>query len=189
MSAAPCKHLDDIRLHVLDVDAKDDAVALEAHVEQCNQCRAELDALRSVVEAFVAWPTDVLRPAVSLWERIAHRIADESGEPPAPRPVRSWSEPGWSAPAPGIRVKLLAADTDNHRVSMLVHLDPGVAYPPHQHAGVEELHLLDGVLQVDEKTLYPGDYLRSIPGTSDALVRSETGCTCVLITSTLDELR
>jgi anti-sigma factor ChrR (cupin superfamily) len=72
---------------------------------------------------------------------------------------------------------------------MLVRLAPGVAYPGHTHAGVEELHLLDGVLIVDEKTLYPGDYIYGKPGTADALVWSETGCTCVLVTSTRDELR
>ena len=27
---------------------------------------------------------------------------------------------------------------------MLVRLAPGTDYPPHRHAGVEELHLLDG---------------------------------------------
>ena len=29
---------------------------------------------------------------------------------------------------------------------MLVRLAPGAAYPPHRHAGVEELHLLEGEL-------------------------------------------
>jgi anti-sigma factor ChrR (cupin superfamily) len=68
-------------------------------------------------------------------------------------------------------------------VSMLVRLAPGTDYPPHRHADVEELHLLHGELIVDEKTLYPGDYLRSEPGTVDHRVWSETGCTCVLLTS------
>ena len=72
---------------------------------------------------------------------------------------------------------------------MLVHLEPGVEYPPHTHAGVEELHLLQGELWVDERKLYPGDYSRAEPGTSDARVLSETGCTCVLVTSPSDTLR
>ena len=69
-----------------------------------------------------------------------------------------------------------------------VRLAPGVAYPPHRHAGVEELHLLDGELWIDANKLHPGDYNRAERGTSDVLVRSDTGCTCVLITSPLDEL-
>jgi DNA-directed RNA polymerase specialized sigma24 family protein len=87
---------------------------------------------------------------------------------------------------PGISCKLLATDTEQARVSMLVRLAPGVDYPPHAHAGVEELHLLHGELWIDDRKLYPGDYNRAEPGTFDKRVWSETGCTCVLITSTRD---
>ncbi len=64
-----------------------------------------------------------------------------------------------------------------------------VEYPPHSHAHVEELHLLDGELWIDDRKLYPRDYNRAEPGTSDRRVWSETGCTCVLITSFRDPLR
>jgi len=90
--------------------------------------------------------------------------------------------------APGIAVKLLAVDEDTHRVSMLVRLAPGGVYPPHTHAGVEELHLLQGELWIDDRKLYPGDYNRAESGTGDKRVWSETGCTCVLITSARDVL-
>jgi anti-sigma factor ChrR (cupin superfamily) len=90
--------------------------------------------------------------------------------------------------APGISCKLLARDTERDIVSMLVRLVPGGEYPPHTHAGIEELHLLDGELWIDERKLYPGDYNRAEPGTGDKRVWSETGCTCVLITSTRDKL-
>jgi hypothetical protein len=53
---------------------------------------------------------------------------------------------------------------------------------------VEELHLLEGELWIDERKLYPGDYNRAEAGTGDKRVWSETGCTCVLITSTRDIL-
>ena len=49
----------------------------------------------------------------------------------------------------------------------------------------EELHLLDGELWIDDSKLYPGDYNRAEACTGDKRVWSETGCTCVLITSTL----
>ena len=55
--------------------------------------------------------------------------------------------------------------------------------------GVEELHLLDGELWIDERKLFPGDYNYGAPGAGDERVWSETGCTCVLITSTRDLLR
>jgi hypothetical protein len=41
---------------------------------------------------------------------------------------------------------------------------------------------------VDDKVLHPGDYLRSEPGTVDHRVWSETGCTCVLMTSVRDTI-
>ena len=97
-------------------------------------------------------------------------------------------EPAWEAVAPGISVKLYATDTEKQMVSMLVRLAPGTDYPPHTHAGVEELHLLEGELWIDERKLYAGDYNRAEPGTGDKRVWSETGCTCVLVTSTEDIL-
>ena len=72
---------------------------------------------------------------------------------------------------------------------MLVRLAPGAEYPPHRHAGIEELYLLHGELTIDDKKLYPGDYNRGEPGTADQRIWSETGCTCVLLTSTRDVLR
>jgi anti-sigma factor ChrR (cupin superfamily) len=72
---------------------------------------------------------------------------------------------------------------------MLVRLAPRADYPPHTHAGVEELHLLGGELWIEDRKLCHGDYHRAEPGTADNRVWSETGCTCVLITSTRDALR
>jgi anti-sigma factor ChrR (cupin superfamily) len=100
-----------------------------------------------------------------------------------------WSALEWEHVAPGIFCKLLATDTEKHRVSMLVRLVPGGTYPAHTHADVEELHLLEGELWIDERKLRPGDYNRAEPGTGDERVWSETGCTCVLVTSTRDALR
>jgi hypothetical protein len=54
--------------------------------------------------------------------------------------------------------------------------------------GVEELHLLDGELWIEDRKLVPGDYNYGPPGHTDVRVWSETGCTCVLITSTRDTL-
>jgi anti-sigma factor ChrR (cupin superfamily) len=160
--------------------------AVEAHISACSICRQHIEALRPVVDFFVFWPTDVLRPPGTLWSRLAQRIATETGGEPVAPAIRQWREPEWEDVAPGISCKLLATDTGNDRVSMLVRLAPGVEYPPHSHAGVEELHLLHGELQIDDRKLYPGDYNRAEPGSADKRVWSETGCTCVLITSTRD---
>ena len=134
-------------------------------------------------------PPDALRPSGVLWERLAQRIAAEQGQESVVSSPHGPPEPEWEEVAAGISCKLLATDREKDRVSMLVRLAPGVAYPPHRHAGVEELYLLDGELMIDDKTLHPGDYNRAEPGTGDQHVWSETGCTCVLLTSTRDVLR
>jgi quercetin dioxygenase-like cupin family protein len=162
--------------------------AMEAHIANCPACRQELETLLPVIDTFAGWPIDVLRPSRSLWGRLAQRIAAETGEEPVLPATQGWSEPEWGEVSPGIFCKLLATDTEKDRVSMLVRLAPGVAYPPHRHAGVEELHLLEGELWIDSRRLRPGDYNRAETGTADQRVWSETGCTCVLITSTRDQL-
>lgn len=168
-----------------------EAVHFASHLAECASCRADVEALRPVMASFLDWPSDVLRPSASLWKRLAERIGGEGDEAEvhsATRiPVAKRLE--WKEVAPGISCKLLATDPASDRVSMLVRLAPGVSYPPHRHAGVEELHLLHGELIIDDRKLYPGDYNRAEAGTADLRVWSETGCTCVLITSTNDELR
>ncbi len=169
--------------------AASEVAAAEAHIASCPDCLREWESLRPVIDKFVSWPTDVLRPATSLQERLARRIAGDTGKQPVLPPPRQWSEPEWEQVAPGIECKLLATDTERHGVSMLVRLAPGASYPAHTHAGVEELHLLDGELWIDERKLSPGDYYRGAPGVADDRVWSETGCTCLLVTSTKDTLR
>lgn len=188
MSGDACYQTDVAVAYALQSLPAADAVPFEAHLAHCRLCQQEVEALQSTLDAFVAWPTDVLRPPHSLQDRLARRIAEESGQEPLAPPAPQWSEPDWERVAPGIDCKILAKDSQRHRVSMLVKLAPGAAYPPHTHAGVEELHLLDGELWIDERKLHPGDYNRGEPGAGDKLVWSETGCTCILITSTDDVL-
>ena len=184
-----CKMAELVCTYALQALPASEVAAAEAHIASCPDCQRELENLRPVVDRFVSWPTDVLRPTTSLQARLARRIAEESGKQPVLPPARQWSEPDWEQVAPGIECKLLATDTERDRVSMLVRLAAGAHYPAHTHAAVEELHLLDGELWIDERKLLPGDYNYGAPGVGDNRVWSETGCTCVLITSTKDILR
>lgn len=183
-----CDQSDQVALLAIGALDPQEQAAVEAHVAACPQCRQELEQLRAVADTFVYAPTDVLRPTAPLWDQLARRIAVDSGSPPVQPDSFERLDPEWEEAAPGIFCKLLATDTDRGRVSMLVRLAPGVAYPPHTHAGVEELHLLDGELWIDDRKLYPGDYNRGEPNTRDRRVWTETGCTCVLITSFRDVL-
>ena len=184
-----CEHSEVTCAYAVQALPASDVQTAKAHIASCPDCQRELDSLRPVIDRFVSWPSDVLRPAALLQERLALRIAEETGKEPVLPSAQPWSEPEWEKVAPGIECKLLATDTARHRISMLVRLAPGASYPAHAHAGVEELHLLDGELWIDERKLSPGDYNCATPGTGDDRVWSETGCTCVLVTSTKDILR
>ncbi|MEA3192476.1 MAG: hypothetical protein QOD26_809 [Betaproteobacteria bacterium] len=140
----------------------------------------------------LGWIMNLAREKAVAARRDPERIQSAVPANPAlslvARQAPRWSEPPWETVAPGISVKLFATDSEKQRVSMLVRLAPGTDYPPHTHAGVEELHLLDGELWIDDRKLYAGDYNRAEPGTADKRVWSETGCACVLVTSTQDLL-
>jgi ChrR Cupin-like domain len=184
-----CEQSELVCAYALQALPASEVAAAEAHIAFCPECQRELESLRPVVNRFTSWPTDVLRPTAPLQARLAHRIAEETGKDPVLPLIPRWTEPEWDQVAPGIECKLLATDAERHRVSMLVRLAPGASYPAHTHAGVEELHLLDGELWIDGRKLIPGDYNYGAPGADDERVWSETGCTCVLVTSTQDVLR
>ena len=188
MSTHQQEHLDLLFLFALQALPAREITTVESQIAACEECRQELDSLRPIVHSFVGWATDVLRPAEPLWDRIAGRIASETGEQPFMRPLQAPATPAWEEAAPGIHVKILARNANNDSVSMLVRLDPGTDYPGHTHAGVEELHLLHGILKVDDRTLYAGDFIHNEAGSVDHRVWSETGCTCFLTTSTADVL-
>jgi anti-sigma factor ChrR (cupin superfamily) len=183
-----CDQTDLVSAYCLHALPAAEMVSFETHMAGCTACQNELSLLRPVVESLTSWPIDSLHPSVALWDRLVERISDEPGKYHAPSQGQ-WSEPPWEDVAPGIACKLLATDLQRDRVSMLVRLAPGVEYPAHTHSGVEELHLLQGALWIDQRKLVAGDYYRAEPGTSDKRVWSETGCICFLLTSPSDELR
>lgn len=181
-----CARADEVCLYALSALPQREAAELKAHISSCDSCREELAALRPVVDSFVAWPTAILRPSASSWDQLLTRISAETGDKESSSPPAHWVEPDWEDVAPGISCKILSSDPRRDRVSMLVRLAPGTEYPPHSHAGTEELHLLEGELWINDRKLYPGDYHSAVVGTADKRVWSETGCTCLLITSPSD---
>jgi anti-sigma factor ChrR (cupin superfamily) len=184
-----CPQAELVSAYAMNAVPAGEVASVETHLASCAHCQRELQALRPVVDTFAGWPTDVLRPTAALQGRLALRIAEDSGAQPVLPAAPQWKDPEWEQVAPGISVKLLANDEEKHVVSMLVRLAPGGQYPAHTHAGMEELHLLEGELWIDDRKLHPGDYNLGRPGEGDQRVYSETGCTCLLITSTKDVLR
>src|SRR5581483_4375088 len=130
------EHLDLLFLFVLRALSPSEIASVESQISSCEACRQEIEALWPLVRSFVGWPADVLRPAESLWVRLAKRIASAGGIQPLVPPLDAPVKPEWEDVAPGIHVKILAKNAENDSVSMLVRLDPGTDYPGHRHAGI-----------------------------------------------------
>lgn len=191
-----CERRDLVAPYTLAALSHDETELMKAHLPSCGECQNEFQALAPFATTLTAWRTRALPPPLPLWDRLAQRIANKpqkqaapTQQVPGPSIAHSWPEPQWRAVAPGITCKLLSTDTQSDRVSMLVRLSPGTSYPPHRHASVEELYLLEGELWIDDKKLWPGDYNRAEPGSADQRVWSSTGCMCLMITSPSDQLR
>ncbi|HWO41356.1 MAG TPA: hypothetical protein VNO43_06090, partial [Candidatus Eisenbacteria bacterium] len=67
------EHLDLVFLFALQALSPGEITSVETQISSCEECRRELETLRPIVRSFVGWPTDVLRPAESLWDRLAKR--------------------------------------------------------------------------------------------------------------------
>src|SRR5690606_28706123 len=115
-SRSSCMHVESVCTYALHSLPADEAIALEAHLTACAECRRELKSFQPVIDSLVGWPTDILRPTPQLWGRLAQRIADETGAKPFLPRTSSYREPAWEEVASGIFCKILASDAERSRV-------------------------------------------------------------------------
>ncbi len=155
------------------------------------------------------------KPRRDLWPEIRARVASTgqaqpAGEPAGPlnlrKHVQLWKH--WrGAPASdsrilaaqdgpfeptdieGIAVRRLFVDEEGDRVTMLVRMAPGTAYPAHRHGGAEECYVLSGDLSIgDETTLRTGDYQRMDTDSVHAVQATRGGCLLLIASSRHDVL-
>src|ERR1700746_3578148 len=88
-----CKNAEFACAYALQVLPMSEMGAAEAHIATCEECQSEVRSLGPLLNRFVSWPTDVLRPNTSLQMRLALRIAEDTGQQPVLPPTRQWSEP------------------------------------------------------------------------------------------------
>src|SRR5688572_22595683 len=81
----PCDQAELACAHAIHALPPSQLAAVQAHLSACWQCKRELESLRAVANSFVAWPTDVLRPAAPLQDRLAQPISSAA----------PWSAPEW----------------------------------------------------------------------------------------------
>jgi quercetin dioxygenase-like cupin family protein len=87
---------------------------------------------------------------------------------------------------PGAEVSIFYADPVSREVSGLFKAEPGMKYPLHRHAAVEEIYMISGDLIIGEQVYGAGDYIRSHPG-SVHHPHSATGCMFFFHTSMDDQ--
>ena len=121
----------------------------------------------------------------------------ESAPPIAPRPevkqallARLSDPPGfvfdweksrqWQPhPVPGIRMKVLARDTE--RVTMVLDVEPGARFPAHHHRGAEECYVISGSLYACGRRMEAGDFLHADAATDHDELWTDEGCRVLLI--------
>ena len=66
-STTRCERTEQVAEYALRAMPATERSAFEAHVSECAECRRQLDEVRPTIDAFVDWPTNVLRPPAPLW--------------------------------------------------------------------------------------------------------------------------
>src|SRR5260221_7940194 len=80
----------------------------------CPDCRRELESLHPVLDRFVSWPTDVLRPTTSLQARLVLRIAEETGKEAVLPPARGRNRTRLKSSHTVISYNVLCLETKKH---------------------------------------------------------------------------
>jgi hypothetical protein len=127
-----------------------------------------------------------------LFEKLELNLPEKSPERAVPQSPESFltiraQDIKWQPhPVPGVEVSIFYTDPVSHRVSGLLKAEPGMQYPLHRHAAVEEIYMISGDLVVGEQVYGAGDYIRSHPS-SVHNPHSVTGCVFFFHSSMDDE--
>lgn len=182
--------------HALGVLSAAEARAVEARLAAGDaRYLAELAAFRSVADdlAYAAPPRSpspaararVLAAVAAVAAAAAPPILDRRDGVRFVRSERLGWRPGVHA---GVEIKILRADRDAGRVTLLTRLAPGTVYPHHRHDDFEELFLLAGDVEVNGVPMAPGDYCSAAAGSIHDGIRTVGGCTFIVSTSARDAL-
>lgn len=209
----------DAALFVLEALEPAQARAYRLHLARCEACRVEVESLAASARELHALAASEPVPRglwERVVERIRSgggppdgAGGSRSARDPRPGATQIWKH--WDSDAsgirqdftflaaddsgfeptavPGIEARKLFVDRAQDRVTMIVRMQPGTAYPPHIHGDVEECFVLSGDLRVgDSQELRAGDYQRAEKGSRHAVQSTRHGCVLLLVSSLSDEL-
>ncbi|MGQ9869984.1 cupin domain-containing protein [Leptodesmis sp.] len=88
---------------------------------------------------------------------------------------------------PDVTVAIVHRNEVERKLVGFLQAEPGVRYPFHRHAVVEEIFMLEGNLVIGDEVYGAGDYIRSHPGSSHTPYTNR-GCRFFVHTSIDDNI-
>jgi len=183
-------------LSALDILDEQERSRLAEYTAEFPELEAELAEFQAAVAA-IPYSAPIVPMAANLKERLFAQISTEVGDrslPPAVKLdpsafiLRSDQMRWRSHPVvPKVEICHLYLDRQRRELVGILRAEPGVTYPPHRHAGVEEMFMLEGDLSIDGQIYGKGDYIRSLPG-SIHHPHTVGGCMFFFRTSLDDEI-
>ena len=180
-------------LYALDLLEEPERQWVEQQVLECPDLEVELQEYQQAVTA-IPYSLPSLPIAPDLKNRLFDRLGLDAPEASLIEPdnfvvhtiVRS-QELQWRPHSVlGVRVAIIHRDEQKREVTGLLQAEPGVHYPFHRHATVEEIYMLEGDLIIGTQSYGAGDYIRSHTGSSHAPY-TQGGCKFFFRTSMDDE--
>jgi hypothetical protein len=161
--------------YALDVLSQQEKGWVEQQVAINPDLAEELAAYGAAVTA-LPYETPPMPMAGDLKERLFERLQLASPDldslpEPALQPflaVRSQHLVWQPHSTPGVQIAIVHTDEIKREVVGFLKAEPGVRYPYHRHAAIEELFMLEGDLVIGDEVFGSGDYIRSLPGTGHA---------------------
>lgn len=187
-----------VPLYALDLLPESERAWVEQEVAQCPELAEELAEYQLAVTA-VAYDVPDLPMATGLKNQLFDRLGLDA-PPPSPLPetispnliatgysaIRSQDLNWQPHPTPGVSVAIVHRDEVTRELVGFLKAEPGVCYPFHRHAAIEEIFMMEGDLVVGDQVYGAGDYIRSLPGSSHAPY-TDGGCRFFFHTSMDDE--
>lgn len=166
----------------------DEERAFREHLDKGDRnLTAEWRAVEETVgQAALALPPVAPRPV--LREKLLARVRPPVTQFAPGIFVARASESGWRrTKSPGVTFKELYVDPKTQMATSLLRLAPGARYPAHRHTAVEQCLVLEGEVELGDLRLSAGDYEWAEASTTHDLIRSETGCLLLIMSSKHDE--
>ncbi|MCU0525039.1 MAG: cupin domain-containing protein [Elainella sp. Prado103] len=161
-------------LYALDLLSTAEQAWVEQQVAAHPDLAEELAFYQSAVDV-IPYSVSAAPMPTDLKQRLFDRLDLElPAEPPAVCPPPSYqairaADLDWQPhPTPGVMVAIVHRDPIKREIVGFLKAEPGVRYPFHCHAALEEIFMLEGDLIVGDQVYGAGDYLLSQPGSSHA---------------------